>query len=99
MAAQLGVALLLAAASVVKALSTEEWQTQSVYALITDRFARSSTANASEECSSYRSYCGGTWKGIEEHLDYIQGMGYTAIWISPITKQLDPPTLFGCVFP
>ena len=28
-------------------------------------------------------YCGGTWKGIENNLDYIAGMGFDAIWISP----------------
>lgn len=98
MATQWSIALLLAATAAVQALSTEEWQEQSIYAIITDRFARSATADTSEECS-YRRYCGGTWKGIEEHLDYIQGMGFTAIWISPIIKQLDPPTAFGCVFP
>lgn len=34
-------------------------------------------------------YCGGTWQGIIKKLDYIQGMGFTAIWISPIVKNID----------
>lgn len=88
--------LLLATAAGTKALSTEAWQQQSIYSVITDRFARSSPANTSAECS-YRNYCGGTWKGIEDHLDYIQGMGFTAVWISPIVKQLEPPTQYGYV--
>lgn len=29
-------------------------------------------------------YCGGVWKGITNNLDYIEGMGFDAIWISPI---------------
>lgn len=98
MTAQLrvGLALLLLAARANNALSTEEWQEQSIYAVITDRFARSGPANASAACS-YRNYCGGTWKGIEDHLDYIQGMGFTALWLSPIVKQLEPPTAYGCL--
>ena len=29
-------------------------------------------------------HCGGNWRGIIEKLDYIQSMGFTAIWISPV---------------
>lgn len=28
-------------------------------------------------------------------LDYIQGMGFTAIWISPVTEQLPQDTPYG----
>lgn len=94
---RLGAAMLAVAAATVQALGTEDWQKQSIYSLVTDRFALdSSSGNASAECQ-YRKYCGGTWKGIEEHLDYIQGMGFTAIWISPIIKQIGPGTAWGCV--
>ncbi|KAL8684243.1 MAG: hypothetical protein Q9224_006495, partial [Gallowayella concinna] len=51
------------------------------------------TANESNPCPpGYQGYCGGTWRGIIEKLDYIQGMGFDAIWISPITKQIDDPS-------
>jgi hypothetical protein len=33
------------------------------------------------------SWCGGTFRGITENLDYIKGMGFTSIWISPISTQ------------
>ncbi|KAI4238033.1 MAG: hypothetical protein LQ349_001415, partial [Xanthoria aureola] len=42
-----------------------------------------------------RQYCGGTWQGIISRLDYIQNMGFTAIWISPITAQLNETTALG----
>lgn len=32
--------------------------------------------------STLRRYCGGTWRSIIDKLDYIQGMGIDAIWIS-----------------
>jgi glycosidase len=32
-------------------------------------------------------YHGGDFQGIIDNLDYIQGMGFTAIWITPVVKQ------------
>lgn len=55
--------------------------------MLTDRFARSDN-NLTAPCDVYKNeYCGGTWKGIEQKLDYIYNMGFNAIWISPITKN------------
>jgi alpha-amylase len=34
-------------------------------------------------------YCGGTFKGIQDNLDYITGMGFDAIWISPIPHNAE----------
>ena len=33
-------------------------------------------------------YCGGTFEAIAEKLDYITGMGFDAIWISPIVDNV-----------
>ena len=41
-------------------------------------------------CSlSANTYCGGNFLGIQNNLDYIQGLGANAIWISPIVKNYD----------
>lgn len=29
--------------------------------------------------TSKREYCGGTWQGLIDRLDYIQNMGFTAV--------------------
>jgi alpha-amylase len=63
------------------AKNATEWQQLSIYQVLTDRFATSN--NSSPECY-IRGFCGGTWKGVENNLDYIQGMGFEAIWISPV---------------
>ena len=63
------------------AKNATEWGEISIYQVLTDRFA--TTNGSSPECG-IRDYCGGTWKGIENNLDYIQGMGFEAIWISPV---------------
>ena len=66
----------------------ENWRKRSVYQIFTDRFAR---PNMPEEvpyqCNDLMKYCGGSWLGIRQNLDYIRGMGFDAIWISPIVKN------------
>ncbi|EEB09577.1 alpha-amylase Aah4 [Schizosaccharomyces japonicus yFS275] len=79
--------------SPVQALSSDEWRKQSIYSLMTDRFAPSKPV---PKCNAAdRTYCGGDWRGIIEHLDYIQELGFTAIWISPVIEQIDGVTQYG----
>jgi len=63
----------------------EEWLSRTIYELVTDRFAKQGQ-DEKADCN-LSNYCGGTFKGIEQHLDYISGMGFNAIWISPICKN------------
>ncbi|XP_065907536.1 uncharacterized protein [Dysidea avara] len=60
--------------------TANEWKSRIIYQLLTDRFASGSSSG----CSDLHTYCGGTFKGITNNLDYIQGLGANAIWISPI---------------
>ena len=53
--------------------------------LLTDRFAQDQ--DPSSPCTDLSTYCGGTFSGIARKLDYIQGLGANAIWISPIPVQ------------
>ncbi|KZT55581.1 glycoside hydrolase family 13 protein [Calocera cornea HHB12733] len=75
------------------AASASDWQKRTVYQVMTDRFAlppaQDSTGAACDTGAQLP--CGGTWAGIENHLDYIQAMGFDAIWISPIVAQLQVP--------
>ena len=63
----------------------EEWISRSVYQLLTDRFAKEDYDF--KPCDNLGNYCGGTFNGIKENLDYIAGMGFNAIWISPPLKN------------
>lgn len=70
-------------------LTLDEWKTFSIYQVVTDRFAlppSNSFDNGSCPPGS-QVYCGGTFQGITSKLDYIQGMGFDAIWISPIVAN------------
>jgi alpha-amylase len=61
----------------------DEWKTRSIYQILTVRFARTSSTGS----CTLSQYCGGNYQGIINHLDYIQGMGFNAIWISPIVEN------------
>lgn len=68
-------------------LTVAEWRSQSIYQLLTDRFARPDGSTAA--CSNLSGYCGGTWQGIVDQLDYIQGMGFTAVSTNYLPRILD----------
>jgi alpha-amylase len=48
--------------------TVEEWKKRSVYQLLTDRY---NFKGASAACLDLHNYCGGTFSGITEKLDYI----------------------------
>ena len=66
------------------------WQSQSIYQVITDRYYNGDPSNDNADGNydpagdSGTSVHGGDFKGLEKKLDYIKGLGATAIWISPI---------------
>ena len=70
------------------AKTKEEWRTRAIYQLLTDRFATSTGASA--ECDiEIKGYCGGDWRGLINNLDYIQDMGFDAIWMSPVVENVE----------
>lgn len=84
----------------VKSHSASEWRSRSIYQLLTDRFAPvnlSSSGCTAEPLTMFdvRHYCGGTYRGAIDHLDYIVEMGFNAIWISPIPSNVDEETIYG----
>ncbi|PQE09253.1 hypothetical protein CJF32_00010703 [Rutstroemia sp. NJR-2017a WRK4] len=75
----------------VLAATPDQWRERSIYQVFTDRFARTDSTNTTACPSQFYGYCGGTWRGIINKLDYIQDMGFTAIWISPVVEQVADP--------
>ena len=70
-------------------------QNDIIYMLMTDRFNIDSEAKLTEgreecckpgECLTL--YNGGNWEGITKKLDYLKKLGVTAIWISPVSKNV-----------
>ncbi|KAK5631468.1 hypothetical protein RRF57_007182 [Xylaria bambusicola] len=71
------------------AADTAAWKSRNIYFALTDRIARSSNDTGGDACGNLGNYCGGTFKGLESKLDYIAGMGFDAIWITPVVTNSD----------
>ena len=52
--------------------------------VITDRYALPEGADTNACNVTEQTWCGGTWRTIQDNLDYIQGAGYTASEFIPI---------------
>lgn len=74
-------------ASITSAADTNAWKSRSIYFVLTDRIARSSSDTGGGSCGNLGNYCGGTFKGLESKLDYIKGLGFDAIWITPVVAS------------
>jgi glycosidase len=75
-----------------------ELSSESIYFVMTDRFANGDTSNdngglvgaATEtgfDPSDWGYWHGGDFKGLTAHLSYIKDMGFTSIWITPPVKN------------
>ncbi|KAK3392779.1 glycoside hydrolase family 13 protein [Podospora didyma] len=87
---------LVAFASVCLGAGADEWQSRSIYQVMVDRFARTDLSTTAS-CTVWET-CNGTWAGLISKLDYIQGMGFTAIQISPVVKNLEGSTAVGSAY-
>ncbi|CAI7610068.1 unnamed protein product [Penicillium crustosum] len=79
--------LVVAAIGTVQAASRDQWLGRSVYQVVTDRFARSDNSTTASCDAGLGDYCGGSFQGIINKLDYIQELGFDAVWISPVQSQ------------
>jgi alpha-amylase len=86
-------ATLATLATLTSAADLDDWRSQSIYQVMVDRFARTD-GSTDASCVLYE-FCNGTWAGLINKLDYIQGMGFTAIQISPVVKNMEGNTAVG----
>ena len=80
--------------TLVTAADTSAWKSRSIYFALTDRVARSDSDTGGSSCSNLGNYCGGTFKGLTGKLDYIKGMGFDAIWITPVIASKNHPVYY-----
>jgi len=64
-----------------------------MYLIMTDRFADGDPSNDDppNEQAKPRGWHGGDFKGIEQHLDYLQSLGITTVWTTPVYKNVPSP--------
>jgi alpha-amylase len=53
------------------AANATEWKSRSIYQVMIDRYAR--TDGSTDAACEASLFCGGSWKGLMNNLDYIQG--------------------------
>jgi glycosidase len=72
-----------------------------MYLIMTDRFADGDPSNdqqpgdEADEKTKARGWHGGDLRGITQHLDYLQELGVTTIWITPIYQNHGPQSYHG----
>ncbi|WP_349944709.1 alpha-amylase family glycosyl hydrolase [Lacrimispora sp. BS-2] len=78
----------------VTASAADSLRGESIYQIMVDRFYDGDASNnatgeafryAENSQDDFRYMHGGDWQGIIDKISYIKDMGYTAIWISPVT--------------
>jgi alpha-amylase len=67
-----------------------DWRDEMIYQLLVDRFADGDPGNNYRvNTAAPGKWHGGDWKGVEDQLDYIEALGVTTLWISPVVKNVD----------
>src|SRR6476620_11619656 len=70
-----------------------EWREEFIYFVMVDRFHDDAARVAASQPARSAGFptpdgfYGGTIRGITQNLDYIAGLGCTAIWLSPIFEN------------
>ncbi len=68
----------------------EDWRNHIIYQLMVDRFANGDARNDFRvDPTSLARYQGGDWQGVIDSMDYLQELGVTALWISPVVLNVD----------
>jgi len=63
-------------------------KSDAIYFVLVDRFADGTPdAPGTIDKSDPQAFHGGDVQGVLDHLDHIQGMGFGAVWLSPITAM------------
>jgi glycosidase len=74
----------------VLATHVDDWRDEVLYQALVDRFANGDVNNDFRvKPGKLARYQGGDWKGMTDHLDYLEALGITTVWISPIVKNVE----------
>jgi glycosidase len=73
----------------------DDWRDEVIYQLLVDRFADGDLNNDHNVVpGALGLYQGGDWQGVIDHLDYLQALGVTTLWISPVVRNLETDANF-----
>ena len=70
----------------------DDWRDEVIYQLLVDRFAngdRNNDYNVTQDPTNLARYMGGDYQGVIDHVDYLQALGVTTVWISPVVVNVE----------
>ena len=73
-----------------------DWRDEVIYQVMVDRFEDGDpNNNFNVDYRRPSAYHGGDWQGLINRLDYIQTLGVTALWISPVVRNVEEDAGFA----
>lgn len=73
-----------------------DWRDEVIYQVFTDRFFDGDPSNNyNVNLRDPASYHGGDWQGLIDRLGYLEELGVTALWISPVVKNVEQDAGFS----
>ncbi|MCA9540571.1 MAG: hypothetical protein KC620_16840, partial [Myxococcales bacterium] len=73
-----------------------DWRDEIIYQVMIDRFEDGDPSNNyNVDYFDETSYHGGDWQGLIDRLDYIEALGVTTLWISPVVRNVEEDAGFA----
>lgn len=73
-----------------------DWRDEVIYQVIVDRFHDGDVNNNyNVDTRAMARYHGGDWQGLIDKLDYLQALGVTTLWITPVVKNVEEDAGFS----
>jgi len=70
----------------------DDWRDEVVYQLLVDRFANgdlNNDYNVTHDPTDLARYMGGDYRGIIDQVEYLEALGVTTVWISPVVVNVE----------
>jgi glycosidase len=73
-----------------------DWRDEIIYQVLVDRFDDGDVNNNfNVDRRAMARYHGGDWQGLIDRMDYLETLGITALWISPVVKNVEEDAGFA----
>ena len=68
----------------------DDWRDEVIYQVLVDRFANGDRGNDYfVNLDDLARHQGGDWRGLQDNLGYLEELGVTTLWISPVVRNVE----------
>jgi glycosidase len=76
--------------------NVQDWRDEVIYQVVVDRFADGDYSNNwNIDPRHLGRFQGGDWRGLRERIPYLKALGVTALWISPVVRNIEEDAGFA----